>query len=102
MKGIDLALASLRLARPIISELSNRVLKDNKNDYIYSDRDTPITEESTASVFKDHKPWNIHISKTCSKKKEQTLFANIRRNWITVLENNSTTNGLDGCFFYGV
>lgn len=102
MKGIDLALASLRLARPIISELSNRVLKDSKNDYIYSDQDTPITEESTASVFKDHKPWNIHISKTCSKKKEQTLFANIRRNWITVLENNSTTNGLDGCFFYGV
>ena len=102
MKGIDLALASLRLARPIISELSNRVLKESEKDYIYSFKDTRITEESTASIFKDHKPWNIDVSKACSKKKEQTLFANIRRNWMTVLENNSTTNGLDTYFFYGV
>jgi len=33
---------------------------------------------------------------------EQTLFANIRRNWMTLLNKNSTTNNLDIYFFYGV
>mmetsp|Transcript_5421 Transcript_5421/g.16419 ORF Transcript_5421/g.16419 Transcript_5421/m.16419 type:complete len:869 (+) Transcript_5421:97-2703(+) len=103
MKGLDLALASLRLARPVISELSNRVLKNqNQEDYVHSEEEENITKESTASVFKDHKPWNVHVSRACSKKKERTLFANIRRNWMTVLMNNSTTNNLDIHYFYGV
>ena len=105
MKGLDLALASLRLARPVISELSNRVLVEGGEDYVYTkqeDRGCDITKESTASVFKDHKPWNVSVSRACRKMKERTLFANIRRNWMTVLENNSTTNQLDIHYFYGV